>query len=368
MAEMKIERRNDIDWLRIFATYLLFIFHVGKVFDKPPFYQIKNGTLSDGMKYFTGFIHIWHMPLFFLLAGWSVFNSLKKRSGGEFFIERVKRLFIPLVMGIIVFCPPMQYVYARTAMGFEGTYLEFLPLFFTSLKYFSWSHLWFLAYLFTFTLLYYWLFARLIRREDKGGSVHPAMIYAPIIALVIIQVALRPIWPGFQNLFDDWANFTYYSTFFIMGFVFSRYPAFEALMHKQWKIAGALALFFLLAMLVVSLTIPYGLPELVIFAPAGYCVVIFMLGFARRFLASVETGLSYARESAYPVYILHQASIVLPGYFVVQLDLPIYAKYPLLLAIAVTASLIVYHLLVRPFNAVRFLFGMRGISKMEPVK
>ena len=62
-------RRYDIDWLRVFATYLLFAFHVSKVFDVSPFYQIKNAELSESLDYFTGFVHLWHMPLFFLLAG-----------------------------------------------------------------------------------------------------------------------------------------------------------------------------------------------------------------------------------------------------------------------------------------------------------
>ena len=39
---MERNRRPDIDWLRVFATYLLFVFHVGKVFDPAPFYHVRN--------------------------------------------------------------------------------------------------------------------------------------------------------------------------------------------------------------------------------------------------------------------------------------------------------------------------------------
>ncbi len=42
-------RRYDIDGLRIFATYLLFPFHVGKVFDVPPYYPIKSPDLSGAL-------------------------------------------------------------------------------------------------------------------------------------------------------------------------------------------------------------------------------------------------------------------------------------------------------------------------------
>ena len=71
MDERTRERRYDIDWLRVFATYMLFVFHVAMVFNPAPFYHIRNDELSFGMTVFAGFVHLWHMPLFFLLAGWS---------------------------------------------------------------------------------------------------------------------------------------------------------------------------------------------------------------------------------------------------------------------------------------------------------
>jgi peptidoglycan/LPS O-acetylase OafA/YrhL len=70
-------RRLDVDWLRIFAVYLLFPFHVGKVFDVAPFYHLKNAELSGAMGFFTGFVHQWHMRLLFVLAGWSLLASLR---------------------------------------------------------------------------------------------------------------------------------------------------------------------------------------------------------------------------------------------------------------------------------------------------
>jgi len=70
-------RRYDLDWLRVGATFRLFPFHVAKTFDVLPMYHIKNAVLSPGLDYFTAFIHQWHMPLFFVLAGWSACASIQ---------------------------------------------------------------------------------------------------------------------------------------------------------------------------------------------------------------------------------------------------------------------------------------------------
>ena len=58
---METTRRPDIDWLRVFAVYLLFVFHVGKVFDPAPFYHIRNADLSFTTLVFCGFVSLWHM-------------------------------------------------------------------------------------------------------------------------------------------------------------------------------------------------------------------------------------------------------------------------------------------------------------------
>ena len=96
---METTRRPDIDWLRVLAVYLLFVFHVGKVFDPAPFYHIRNADLSFTMLVLCGFIGLWHMPLFFLLAGWSAVASLRTRGNRRFVVERVRKLAIPLLAG-----------------------------------------------------------------------------------------------------------------------------------------------------------------------------------------------------------------------------------------------------------------------------
>jgi uncharacterized protein (DUF2147 family) len=94
-------------------------------------------------------------------------------------------------------------------------------------------------------------------------------------------------------------------------------------------------------------------------AVAGWCFVIGLLGFARRFLTRTGPALAYLSESAFPVYVLHQAAIVLPGYVVVGLPLGIATKFVLLLLLAVAITLAGYEWLVRPFAAPRFLLGMK---------
>src|SRR3970282_1476426 len=101
-----------------------------------------------------------------------------RRSTGTLMRERVGRLLVPLVVGAALYGPVIKFLELRggqdlSAHGlrvradlldsyrsmvgasvtemppFDQTFLDFLPTFFTQLDRFTWSHLWFLAYLFT---------------------------------------------------------------------------------------------------------------------------------------------------------------------------------------------------------------------------
>jgi hypothetical protein len=92
------------------ATLLLFVFHAAMVFSPAPFYHIRNHELSMTMLVAAGFVSLWHMPLFFLLAGWSLQRSLERRGARGLVRERLRRLAVPLVAGCVVFMPVIKYL------------------------------------------------------------------------------------------------------------------------------------------------------------------------------------------------------------------------------------------------------------------
>lgn len=384
----KATRRYDIDWLRVIATLLLFVFHTGMIFSPAPFFHIRNEELSFGWLIVCGFISLWHMPLFFLLAGWSLCQSLSIRGARGVALERTLRLFVPLLFGCILFMPPIKYLELSSGLDLNHTGLrvapalqsgfrsvipsplpeaapfhesfgEFLPSFF-ALERFTWAHLWFVAYLFTFTLIYLPAFVYLLRRRGSLERYGAVAVYAPIVPLGLVQLLLRPHWPGIQNLYNDWANFAYYSTYLFAGFLLARNRAFEEVAQREWWRALAIGL-GACGVLLGGVVRLYESPPLLLVgsAVAGWCFVIASLGLAKRFLDFGNAALHYLSEAAFPIYILHQAAIILPGYFILHLPLGIAVKFSLIVSVAAVLSFGIYHLIVREFAATRFLFGMR---------
>ncbi len=380
-------RRHDIDWLRIGATYLLFLFHTNKVFDVSPFYHVKNDELSVTLDLPTLFIHFWHMPLFFLLAGWSAYASLSSRGSREFVRERVTRLLVPLLAGTALLGPVMKYYelrsgftldlfgYRKLDSPFTTSFWAFWPTFFTDITHFTWSHLWFLAYLFTFSLLYRRRLLSWIGGAEQFAPTGSTLrLWAPLIPLVAIQMTLRLIWPGGQNLVWDWANFAYYSTFFLLGFLLARHPGWQHEIDRQWR-RSALAAVGSYGALFAYWKWTGGnpwpteptvgavlalLPVLGLTAVAGYAMVVLLLALGHRFLTFGGALFDYLRESSMPVYVLHQAGVTVVGFYVVHSSLGFGAKYAATLAGSVASTMLVYHFLVRPNAYLRPLVGLKG--------
>ena len=91
--------------------------------------------------------------------------------------------------------------------------------------------------------------------------------------------------------------------------------------------------------------------------------VVFVLNIGARYLNTSPKALAYGNEAVLPFYLFHQTIILCVGWYVIRWDMGILAKLLIVVAICFPLIMIVYELLVRRFNVVRFFFGMRPRKK-----
>jgi fucose 4-O-acetylase-like acetyltransferase len=106
------ERRYDLDWLRVLGVLLLIPFHVALIFVLQPYtiMYIRDVVNSPALSVTTGFIHMWHMPMLFMISGSATYFALGFRSAGQYIRERFLRLFIPLIFGLVTYVPFTIYI------------------------------------------------------------------------------------------------------------------------------------------------------------------------------------------------------------------------------------------------------------------
>ncbi len=105
-------RKHYLDNLRTIMILLLFPVHTFMIWNN---YGTKFYVWAGGNKLLSSLIIIvnpWIMALLFVIAGMCARYSLEKRSVKEFVKERVSKLIIPFVSGILLLIP-IQTLYAR---------------------------------------------------------------------------------------------------------------------------------------------------------------------------------------------------------------------------------------------------------------
>ena len=378
--EARPERRYDIDWLRVLAVLMLFPFHTARIFDTfGPFY-VKNETLSDALTYFIKYLHPFGMPLLFLLAGAATWFALRFRSSGQYAKERFIRLLIPFIFGVFVILPPQSYFGLLNHSDYSGSYLEWYPNYFSInsgdldayfLGGFAIGHLWFILYLFIFSLVALPLFLYL-RLRDSGKRLVGWLAAFCSLPGAIFLLAIPLYW--MVRTIDFYPNPFYFIAYFILGYILVADSRFEKAIDRHKVVALVLGPVLYLFVSYFEMfgypwsNTPWLVPVIVAYidAFAPWLFVLAILGYGRRYLRFGNKFLAYTGEASYPYYILHQTVIVIIGFYVVQWQLGVGAKFLVILAAATAVTALLYELLIKRFNILRFLFGMKRLKKEKP--
>jgi glucan biosynthesis protein C len=371
-----VQRRVDLDWLRVLAILAVFFYHCSRFFDQSD-WHIKNGQTSTLVDTLKGIFDLWGMPLIFLISGASILFALHPGGASRFLRARVWRLLVPLALGILVLAPPQIYLERLTHGEFHGNFLEFLPLYFQDWRIwggnFAWSgvHLWYLEYLFLFTLVLLPLFAALKSPTSQRLtgflgrlSARPGLIFLWVLPGVLLIILGDPYGLTRPAPAEDITRL-YMAPFVVYGFLIFSDQRIQQAIIRQRRIALALVLVLTLASPIIINLLEQD-PSFLIYTLGMLLVGVLMwsyllvvLGYGMRYLTASHRLLPYANEAVLPFYILHQPVILILGYFFIPLPLTIPAKYLIIASLAFGITLGLYEFGIRCINPMRLLFGLK---------
>lgn len=366
-------RKYEIDHLRVIAFLILIFYHVGMLF-VPWDYHLKNNETSEYFMAPMFFIHQWRLALLFVISGIGTYFSFSRRNTGQFIFERFKRLIIPLIFGMLIIVPPQVYC-ERLVEGIP--YTSYFDYYFTdSMKgsypngNFSWHHLWFIRYLFTYSLVLIiikkgldYISPFIDKYIEKAKGVPLFVIVC--IPTFLCQYFLSPHYPVTLAFWGDWFAILDYLWFFVAGYLFAKN------IDNTWPIFNRLK-YITLALGIISYAV-YSLSFTTTFdnhliasiarSVNAWCWIFTIIGFAITFLNKSSKWLTYANEAVYPFYILHQTVIIIIAYYIYNSNMSIFTKYIIVASGTVIICWILYQFLIRKYNVLRFLFGMKPLAR-----
>ena len=377
-----VMRLHYLDWLRVLATLGVFFFHAINIFG-PAKFEINNAERSDVITMIQVFFLPWGMPLFFLVAGAGSWFALRRRTAGQFTRERTLRLLVPFFTGTLLLGPVQLYFswsHKSQTGAFAGSFFDFLahrvpqlgPKWFGAFGY----HMWFLGFLFAYSLLalplFVWLkgeagqraISRLAGLCERRGAI--LLFILPVAA---VRLGLQPFFPGAQ----DWADFFSHGVSFVLGYLLFCDERFLRAIRRDWWILLGAGIAAIVAAAAVGLSIesfdlfrpPGTFREYLLWgliAAGGWCWTAFMLSVAMRYLDRDSRVLRYSLTANLPFFVVHQPVILVIAYVVVQWDAGILPKFLILIVSAFAVSLGLTEL-VKRVGILRLLFGIKPLPR-----
>jgi glucan biosynthesis protein C len=383
------QRRYDLDWVRIVAFMLLIFYHVGMYYVTWD-WQVKSPHASAAIEPLMMLASPWRLSLLFLVSGVATGFLLARQGAANFMGRRSTRLLIPLIFGMLVIVPPQAYLEVVEKLRYAGSFSEFYRLYITGFHGFcsetgclilpTWNHLWFVAYLWVYTLVLYaavrvapplipWL-RRLAQRRLAGAGI----LAWPVIYLCAIRLELAPRFPQNHALAGDWYNHALYFGVFLLGFALAgARDAWAMLERSRWFTLGfavigwAFLCAYLGAFEAGDATPSAALRVLwrTVYGAEQWLSIAAAVGFAHRHLNRDTAARRYLTAAIFPVYILHQTIIIVAAHALKPSDLYPPLEGVLLVLVTAATSFLGYEV-IRRIPLLRPLFGLEGGSARSP--
>lgn len=384
-----LDRRYDLDWIRVGAFFLLILYHTG-MFYVPWEWHVKSPHPVDGLMPFMLLTNPWRLTLLFLVSGAATRFMADKVSIGKLTTTRIARLLPPLLFAMFVIVPPQSYYqvveYIAAHPGAPLSVDNFWLRYVTAsgrwcgtdgecLVTPTWNHMWFVAYLLFYTLvlalmLLVWKKAgEHIQKGAEGLLKGVGLLAWPIVFLGMLRVTLYAKYGETHALVGDHYVHAVSFSAFLLGFGLAKSEILrERLIAARWPaLALAIAAWAGWSLYVWTYRADDAVPppqlKLVmrfVFAADTWCAIVAILGFGAKHLANKGGPvLRYLTLGVFPFYLAHQTITVVLAHHLAKLGLP-QGLEGAILVVATFAGCFAIYELVRRIPGVRILFGLKA--------
>lgn len=364
-------RLHAMDNLRALAMLAGVVFHAALAYSvlAQPVFPTADRDSSMLVDLFAWFLHLFRMPLFFVVAGFFAAMLVQRRGLAGMVRNRLLRIALPLVVAL----PLVNWALSASTLHAAATATHPSPLLALIRTLLAapdglpphppgTSHLWFLYYLLVFYVLV-WV-ARNLWPAGLGARVvalHPLLQLLVFPLLLVPALAAVPApHPAPESLLPQFWAIGLFGPFFAFGYLLHSRPALleRQRAHAPWLLAGSVLAYAAFLSLVSgggAAATPWLLAVLQALVSVWMTSVCLSLGSV--LLARSNALLRYLADASYWTYLLH-----LPVLFVIQYRLMDWTlAWPAKLAIALVATVAVcvgsYQLLVRHTPLARILGG-----------
>lgn len=371
------DRVHDMDNLRALAMLAGVVFHAALACSPLmhpiwPLADAGNAIVVDALAWF---LHLFRMPLFFVVAGYFAALLVARRGMGGLFRNRCRRVLLPLLvftpltlvsMGWLTEQAAIDTAHPSPALAWIRGYLDQHGAMPPSL---GWAHLWFLFYLMLFSVLV-WV-ARTLELGRIGARIAalpaPALVLAMPVLLAPALAGTGVPWPAPEFFIPALWALVFFGLYFALGYQLFHRPA---MLDRMRALApalpiAALAAYAALFVMTEGFTaaraaspLPHALHAL-LEAAAGLWMTLWCLLAGKRWLDRKRATMRWLADASYWVYLVHLPLLFAIQYRLLDLQMHWSAKFAIATTATFALSFASYQWLVRPTPIGWLLDGKR---------
>jgi peptidoglycan/LPS O-acetylase OafA/YrhL len=281
--------------------------------------------------------------------------------------ERVTKLLVPFLAGLVLICPVIAYYALKFHAGYTGSFTGAFVHFFSSITNihnlngmngdFSVDHLWFILSLLIISVVA--LGVILLGQRQAGLHLNPDKVSLPVLILLFFPVWLL----NFVGVFETGYSIISYFAMFLIGYYLFAMDSVQAQLENYWAvllttwIVLTIGVMWTSGMILGHHEVFWGYSP--IYVLTGWTGVLALIGAGRRLFDSTSNFATYMGPASYPVYIIHQPILVAIAYYVVMLKIPPALQFMVIVIFSILLTFACFGIL-RRIAVVRVLFGIAG--------
>lgn len=352
-----------IDALRAILMLLGIVIHSSQIYNPEQSWLIFSPHNDSIFHYVIQAISSFRMPAFFIVSGYFSLLLMQKKMPLDFFVTRIERLFVPLLIGVLTLNVPLAYFLKQNGW-IEVEFNLFLSDG-------GWKqHLWFLINLFIYTsvAVFLYCFSRLrflfSKLSDVIAGFNVLVILFTIPFIFIFFQALNkfgvPVYEKFIGI--SLFEILYYLPFFLLGMLlkynsrfFTEFTSFRCftLMLGVYLFVFVFKCFFVKDENEMLSSILRTYVDIVLsLTLSALCFYIFS-----NFLNRQSVVFSKISEASYTVYIFHQPIVVLLGLVSIHYAVPVFFAFPLIIAFTFLLTLFIHFNFILRFKLLAYFYN-----------
>lgn len=373
MTETSLSARNHaMDNLRAVVVFLVVVLHgiISYMEFAPPWWYALDTQRSIVFTYMVLLIDAPIMQIMFCLAGYFAWPSLAKRGSGRFFKDKVRRIGIPWVLGVLVFAPPTAYLiyYSRNVPMSLWTFwrTDFWGPAYQQSVY------WYLGVLLALFAATAVLFAASRRFAAWTPGNHPPSLWQGALFILVLSAISTLI--ATRCELDLWSNnylFVYqpvripnYVGYFFLGIFAYRSGWFADAGFQPrlriwlpiWILSGLVYVMWRMGPQAAAPGIEFKAVAILLFNVFCLASLFAMVTLFRRYVAGNGRFWRHQARNSYGIYYLHPLILYPLVLLSVPLSLSIFLKAPILILMSYGLSLAASEFVLTRLPGLRRMF------------